>query len=544
MPQLSPTESLSSSTGRLVANQFTVGAVLQLASQALAGAFPTDCWISGEVADYQAHKSGHHYFKLVEPVPGGRPKALDCAIWSSTIEYVQRDLVAVGITIANGQKMMFRGQVKLYDGGGKLTFHIREVSPEFTLGDIEARRRTTVERLKRERLIEKNKSQVLPELPLRICLLSSRNAEGRADFLEVIAKSGYAFDIHVEEIPVQGTLMAPHVCSTLKMLAAKQSLLNFDAVCIVRGGGSSTDLDWWNNYEICAAIARMPMPVITGIGHHRDQVAVQEVAHTSAGTPTAAAQFFCNKVQDQDERLQEIRSNICRFAEIAVSKEAHAIAGHCSMIATRATSAVDLQKSELTSLRNQVTTLSTGVAEHEKTKAHGLLKQFLSQVASLVRSEKTTLSQRRQSLKNARGATMRASGQVAKLRELLDAEGRRLLQSQNASLVRYSADTAHAATRVIDAEARALSLLVRAIRREPPKLCAAESRHLAQQEKLVTAYDPINNLRRGYSITRDSDGQIVRSVDAAAAGAEITTQVANGFVRSVVVTATVPEGES
>jgi exodeoxyribonuclease VII large subunit len=562
MRQLASLESDSAPADRLPPGAFTVGAVLQIAGRALSQVLPADCWICGEVTDYKKDKTGHHYFKLVEGVPGGKPKALDCAIWDSTMPYVQRRLTDAGINIANGQKMLFRGQVKFYDGGGKLTFHVREVKPEYTLGDIEARRREILARLKREGLVEKNKRQILSELPLRICLLSSRNAEGRADFLEVIRKSGYAFDVQGADIPVQGATLATQLCSTLKMLAAKHSILNFDAICIVRGGGSSTDLDWWNNYEICAAIARMPLPVIIGIGHHRDRVAVDEVAYQSLGTPTAAAQFFCDKVQKQDERLRCLRSEISRLAQSAIHAEARTIAERRreiatlataaveqetteatslrNQLATLATSAIDQEKTEATSLRNQLKTLAMAGIEQEKTEASSVRKQFLAQIASLVRSEKSRFRQQRQALKNARSATLRAAGQVAQVRGLVAAEGRRLLQSQDSRLARHRGDTSQSAERLLGTEATALGLLIQTIRHEPAKQCAAEGRHVQQQVRLLTAYDPVNNLRRGYSITRDATGNVVRSVEAAAAGAEITTQLADGYVRSVVAVPAAP----
>src|SRR5262249_30571898 len=158
----------------------------------------------------------------------------------------------------------------------------------------EAQRRAVLARLQRERLTGLNQRIEMAAVPLRVAVLSSRNAAGLRDFETVLSNSGYAFSVLRCEVPVQGPMVERAVCRALEVLALKQAELRLDAVCIVRGGGSATDLGCWNSYAICAAIARMPVPVITGIGHERDRVAADEVAHATAPTPTAAAELLCS----------------------------------------------------------------------------------------------------------------------------------------------------------------------------------------------------------------------------------------------------------
>ena len=197
--------------------------------------------------------------------------------------------------------------------------------PEFTLGQIEAQRRAVLARLQREKLIGLNRRVEMPAVPLRVAVLSSRNAAGLRDFEEVLSKSSYAFSVLRCEVPVQGPMVERSVCRALEVLTLKQKEQKLDAICIVRGGGSATDMGWWNSYAICAAIARMPIPVITGIGHERDRVAADEVAHASAPTPTGAAEFLCSLARTADSELREAAGRMAAVVAQRLAGAAQAV---------------------------------------------------------------------------------------------------------------------------------------------------------------------------------------------------------------------------
>jgi exodeoxyribonuclease VII large subunit len=331
-----------------------VSSVLEGVGIAIRRAFPTNLWVKGEVSDYRPSTAGHHYFNLVERQGDGTQLVLPCAIWKSGWTSVRQKLVAAGMGIVVGQEMLFHGNVRLYDGAGKLTFIVSDVFPEFTLGQIELYRRAVLVRLEHERLIERNKRVLLADIPLRIALVSSRGAAGAKDFLEVLANSGYAFTVKWCEVPVQGANMERTVCRALEILALKQDQLKLDAVCIVRGGGSATDLGWWNNYPICAAIANLPIPVITGIGHDRDRVAVDEVAHTAAPTPTAAAEVLCKAVRAAEGEVEAARTTLRQLAPANLALQADQFSTHRSVVIDRARSVCGEEQRHVDSLRAQV----------------------------------------------------------------------------------------------------------------------------------------------------------------------------------------------
>jgi len=143
-----------------------VSEVIRGVGTALRRAYPTSLWVKGEVSDYRVPAQGHHYFNLIERHQDGSQAVLPCAVWKSNWQQVRQKLFNGGIALTSGQQMLFLGTVRLYDGAGKLTFHVSDVFPEFTLGQIEAHRRAVLARLQMEQLIGPNRRLEMPAVPL------------------------------------------------------------------------------------------------------------------------------------------------------------------------------------------------------------------------------------------------------------------------------------------------------------------------------------------------------------------------------------------
>jgi exodeoxyribonuclease VII large subunit len=183
----------------------SISAILATAADAIAGVLPAAVWVKGEVSDYRGPLNGRHFFNLVERRPGrNRDAVLSAVIWEDRWPRYAVKLQAAGIEIRNGQEMLFQGTVKVYDGAGILRLHVTDVYPEFTLGQIERQRREVLARLKREALMELNKRHSMPDIPLRIGLISSSQADGMTDFLRVLGASGFAFTVFHYDVRVQG----------------------------------------------------------------------------------------------------------------------------------------------------------------------------------------------------------------------------------------------------------------------------------------------------------------------------------------------------
>jgi exodeoxyribonuclease VII large subunit len=487
-----------------------VSDVIRGVGTAVQGAFPKSLWVKGEVSDYRVPAQGHHYFNLVERNQNGRQAVLPCFVWKSNWPIVHQKLLNGGIALKSGQEMLFQGTIRLYDGTGTLTFYVSDVYPEFTLGRIEAQRRAVLVRLQREQLIGRNRRVEMAAVPLRVAVLSSRNAAGLRDFVEVLSNSGYAFSVFRCEVPVQGPDVERSVCRALEVLALSQPQLRLDAICIVRGGGSATDLGCWNSYAICAAIARMPIPVITGIGHERDRVAADEVAHAPAPTPTAAAELLCSLARNADAELREAADRIAAVVSQRLAGAAHAVESAQKEIVPLATALVSREHDLLPSFQEQYIANARRVLAPHSGTVHRLHEALLQDAGLALRGERTAVLDVRTAVTTA--ALARLAGQT-----LAQTAGdfTNLVQRNLATLAERQEDTTAGVAALADTLIGQSKLL----------------RHLSD---LVQAYDPVHVLRRGFSITMNVKGKAVKSAADLAPGETIITRLAAGQIASTI----------
>jgi exodeoxyribonuclease VII large subunit len=172
------------------------------------------------------------------------------------------------------------------------------------------KRRDILDRLKQEGLFDLNKSLELPPVPLRIAVISSPGAAGYGDFISHVNENpyGYRFSIRLFNAFMQGESAESSIVSALEKCGEDQGL--FDVAVLIRGGGGEADLHCFDSYEIGKKIARMPIPVISGIGHERDRTVVDEVSHTSVKTPTAVAELIIQRVREFHLRVLELESRL------------------------------------------------------------------------------------------------------------------------------------------------------------------------------------------------------------------------------------------
>lgn len=431
--------------------------------------------------------------------------------------------------------MLFHGTVQLWDSGSRLTFHITDVSTAFSLGQIEARRREVLAQLRREGLCDINGRLPLSDVPLRIGVVSSRAARGYDDFLQVLKASGFGFSLFHHDVPVQGPDMEQAVCQALSLFAAHQRTLQLDAVCVVRGGGSATDLGWWNSYAIAAAVARMPMPVMCGIGHGLDRVAVDEVVFKRLATPTAAAQFFVDHTHVAKTGLHNARNAICEAASSVMSRHRHTLAAH-------RTTLVDLGRGGLSGNKYILGTMRVAISEKAAAILTAHQRQLSDSVHALIEDLPRCASHARHRLHDlihgvreaASLLVALASRELNSVRNALPAHARLALAQCRRLLESLELNTAQAALQQLHAEIRRL----RTTKDSLPSVCGVavlqERQRLRKYKELIEALDPRGILKRGYSITLDRFGKAIRDGSAVDAGAAIVTLLAKGQLQSTV----------
>ncbi len=258
----------------------------------LAETFP-GIWVAGEVQRVRSSQRGHLYFELIEKGRGDRIVGkLDAVVWRTDHLRVRRRLAAHGQEIADGQQLRCWGRVDFYGPAGRLQLIVRDVDPLFTLGLLEQRRRATLAALAEAALLDRNRELPLAAVPLDVGLVTSSGSAAFHDFLAGLAESGYGFRVFFVHAAMQGREAEAEVTAAIGTLAG----LELDAVVLIRGGGSRTDLAAFDSRRIAEAVARCPLPVLTGLGHAIDQSIADRVSHAAFKTPTKVAEFLIGRV--------------------------------------------------------------------------------------------------------------------------------------------------------------------------------------------------------------------------------------------------------
>jgi len=273
-------------------------------SIALADALPLPVWVSAEVADIKINASGHCYIELIEKneKTGATEAQARATIWRSqvmsTIGRFERES---GQRLAKGMKILFKATVQHHAVYG-MSLQIQQIDAMHTIGDMERRRQQTIEQLQKEGVWDMNRSQTMPLVVQRVAVISSATAAGYQDFMNELARSAYRIETELFEATMQGERCDESIVAALYAVAERKE--EFDAVAIIRGGGSTGDLECYNSYLLSFAVTQFPLPVLTGIGHDKDTSVTDMVAHTPLKTPTAVAAWIDGRAADFDGALE------------------------------------------------------------------------------------------------------------------------------------------------------------------------------------------------------------------------------------------------
>ncbi|MBR2168883.1 MAG: exodeoxyribonuclease VII large subunit [Alistipes sp.] len=300
---------------------------------------PLPVWVAAEIAELKVNYSGHCYLELVEkadssPVgsakrataagaPAGRIAAGDTSIpraqaravvWRSQYAMLSAYFEAeTGSKLAAGMKILAKVIVTYHELYG-LSLQITDIDASYTLGEVERQKQQTIKQLQQDGVWDMNRELAMPFLVQRLAIVSSASAAGYRDFCNELQSGGYAFAVELFDAVMQGTAAEESVCAALEAIAMRQE--EFDAVVIIRGGGSASDLSCFNSYRLCSYVAQFPLPVLTGIGHDKDTSVADMVASTPLKTPTAVAAWLVDRMARIDAWLDD---SMQRLGELAVA---------------------------------------------------------------------------------------------------------------------------------------------------------------------------------------------------------------------------------
>lgn len=269
-------------------------------------------WITAEVASVGMH-GGHAYLELVQKEGDDIVAKAKAVAWFTQLSMLRRKLgeEQLAALLRPGTKVLLLIMVSFHSVHG-LSLQVMDLDPAYTLGELELRRQQTIGRLQTEGLLALQQRLRMPLVVQRLAVLSSPKAAGYADFLQQLRGNayGYGFLIDLYPVSVQGDRALSDMMAQLQAI----DFSRYDALVVIRGGGGKLDLEAFNDYGLCAALARLPLPVLTGIGHQTDECVADLVAAQPLRTPTAVAEFLIHRALQYEGRLQLLLDQSCQRA--------------------------------------------------------------------------------------------------------------------------------------------------------------------------------------------------------------------------------------
>lgn len=290
-----------------------------LIKESIADAFPGRYWVKAEIASWSPRSNGHCYLSLTQSKNGKSVAEARAMIWSwKYLPITKAFTEATGETLKAGITILAKVQVNYSELYG-ISLFIEDIDAAFTLGEQALERKRVIEKLQKEGYMDLQKELALPDLPRTLAIITSKTAAGYQDFRNhlILNEEGYAFNLDLYEALMQGEQAPASIIEALETAAKK----NYDAILILRGGGSETDLLCFDDLDLAIAIATCPVPVVTAIGHDKDVHIADMVAHQAVKTPTALAVLFLNAVRAQERRAQEAALRIFNACHRLVARE-------------------------------------------------------------------------------------------------------------------------------------------------------------------------------------------------------------------------------
>ena len=454
--------------------------------------FSLPVWVKAEISEMTTNRSGHCYLDLVETEEGTDTVVARCraTIWSYTFRMLKPYFeTTTGQVFTEGLKVLLQAKVEYHEVYG-FSLNIRDIDPVYTLGDMARQRREIIHRLQEAGVLEMNKELELPLVPQRIAVISSPTAAGLQDFLNQLHNNQHQFIFYTKLFPsvMQGMEAPRSITAALEQIFQYEDL--FDAVVIIRGGGAQIDLACFDNYDLAFNVAQFPLPVITGIGHDKDDTVIDLVAHTRMKTPTAVAEFLISGALQFSQQLAELEKQFTVSVNDQLEKNQVRLTDAADQLSLLVNQLIVKQTNRLNIDRIQLTNHSERFLKKQLSELKGLTTDTRNKIIIYVTRQNHLLDQSGNKL----NYTFR--GQIVKNRNLL-------IQFQQLVKIR----------------------VVETIR--------AENKNLLQIQEKLRLVDPQNILKRGYSLTM-MNGKILKSVQMIKVGDLLETRLSDGNIGSKV----------
>ncbi len=331
-------------------------------------AFAATYWVRAEMSDVRTNVSGHCYLEFVEKnaVNGQIIAKARASVWAKTFRMLKPYFeMETGQSFASGIKVLVKVSVEFHELYG-FSLNVLDIDPAYTVGDMLRKRMEIIRRLQQEGVFTLNKELPFPDLPVRIAIITSPTAAGYEDFMRQLTenKAGYAFYTQLFPAVMQGDKTESSIIAALDRV--NEHIDCFDVVVIIRGGGATSDLNSFDSYLLAANCAQFPLPLITGIGHERDDTVLDMVAHTRMKTPTAVAEYLIGCMDRAAEEVYRLQVSIVSFTKDTILAEKNRL----QLLGTRFPSSVinriERNRSQLHMLGNRLPVIASGLLERQR----------------------------------------------------------------------------------------------------------------------------------------------------------------------------------
>ncbi|MCC6817352.1 MAG: exodeoxyribonuclease VII large subunit [Bacteroidia bacterium] len=454
--------------------------------------FERSFWVKAEINKLNHYTySGHCYPELVDKNNGKIVAQMRSVLWKTDFDRVNANFIkTIKEPLKDGIKVMMLCTIT-FDAQYGLSLRIHDIDPSYSLGDLELEKKLALEKLNAENLIDLNKSIPIPLLPQRIAIISVETSKGFIDFTQVIENNdwGYRFFYHLFPAILQGDSAIKDIQYQLKRILKVRQ--HFDVVAIIRGGGGDVGLSCYNDFNLAKSIAEFPLPVLSGIGHATNETVVEMITCVNAITPTKLAEFLIQKFHD--------------FSEPVLSGQ--------QLILNKSRALITQTKSQLNNSSRYLKSLVNGAVKDNRhllsNAAFGLSASTKEQIrqtnTNLNQDTLAIISSTKSKLKDQKQSVHLISASIKKSAHLIVQNFKKSLQLQS--------------------ETRINEVFFNSITKQKTEL--------KQKEQLISMADPINVLKRGFSITR-LNGVSVNSIDQLNLGDSIETELADGSSKSTI----------
>ncbi len=325
--------------------EFSVAELCFRVGNAIQSQLPSQFWIIGELIHVQ-NSRGHVWLELAdheqpESIENRKRASISAVIWSGVLSRLQRREIpedpkspARELPLQIGLKVRMLGHIDFRVEGSRVSLVVDDIDAEFTQGQLALTRERILADLRKRGLLDLNRRLSFPAFPLNIALITANDSRARNDFLHELQRSGLAFRVSLFDCRMQGEGTAADVTTALSLIrrrmeevAGRSRGVGFDLVVITRGGGSRMDLRWFDDLEICKAIATCPLPVVTAIGHFEDSSIADAVAAIAEKTPTAAAQVMISRCAQSMSVVEDFLTRLSTKAMLIIQNERSRLAG-------------------------------------------------------------------------------------------------------------------------------------------------------------------------------------------------------------------------